>query len=431
MSYNHISTHAWCDPLTCFASISPLYPDIAFLYSSLRTSYSGGTSWLAFDALEQFEGEDVALLEHALANAHDTIPTYFGYLAYEFGRPLAPHQKPSFIALPQLRLTRFRHVLAFDHAHKTITHYGNDPLTLNLAALASDTTHDQPYPFESAPPAIASLSSSMSKAYYREQVEATLDEIHAGNFYQANITRKFMGSWKKPLTRGEKTHLFEQLCHISPAPYSAYLGFSDADILSSSPELFLKATDGELVTRPIKGTMPKDAKVGALQASSKNQAENLMIVDLMRNDLSKVAKLGSVHVPELFSVDNFATLQHLSSSITAHLAPDKQLIDVIHALFPAGSMTGAPKHRVMQWCAHAEGVQRGVYSGALGWFAKQRCELSVVIRTLITHGKKFEFQVGGGIVSDSDAHDEWQETMTKARGIAQTLGIHLEELRNI
>ncbi len=422
----HLHAHDWCHPLDCLHSLAAQYPTLAFLYSGLKTSYSGDMSWLGFDAIEQFEGDDPTLLRHATSTSHATLPSWFGYLSYEFGRTIPTTIKPSTISLPKLRLTRFRHVLQFDHVRQTIRRHSVDNSSFDLQRYIA------PKELDFTPPHVTSISSNMNQSYYRQHIEETLEAIRSGSFYQANITRKFMGRWGDIPSREEMSQLFHQLSYVSPAPYSAFITYPDTTILSSSPEQFLKIdADGTLTTRPIKGTSSLDNQADTLASSLKNRAENLMIVDLMRNDFAKVTNLGSVRVPHLFEVDNFKTLRHLSSTITGKLRPDLTIADAILACFPAGSMTGAPKQRVIQWCEKTEGIQRGVYSGAIGWLSRHTCEFSVVIRTLIAQNDQFEFQVGGGIVNDSDAYDEWEETMTKSRGIAQALGIHLEDLRNI
>src|SRR5262249_45812905 len=155
-----------------------------------------------------------------------------------------------------------------------------------------------------------------------------------------------------------------------------------------------------------------------LAASEKDRAENLMIVDLMRNDLARSCEPGSVHAGQLFEVSSYATLHHMASTITGQKRQGLSTLDAVRHCFPPGSMTGAPKHRAMQWCLAHEGVQRGVYSGALGWFGGDgSCDLSVVIRTLVVQGNRFEFQAGGGIVADSEPLAEWRELLAKTRGI--------------
>lgn len=385
-------------PLERAAHLHRVGEDFALLFSGLKLSYSGDRSLLAYNAAETIT-----------ADRFDTIPTegqWFGWLGYglRHDTEMLPHDRSSHISLPPLCLTRFNNVETFPHRKG----------------------------HEEAPEKkewVATLSSNMTRTEYLEKVQATIEQIHAGNFYQANITRKFYGELK-PGASPET--IFRRLCSASPSPYSTWIRMGDAHILSSSPELFLKITpDGRMVTRPIKGSAPPSTQVAALQSSPKDRAENLMITDLMRNDFSHVARKGSVRVSELFGTDSFSTIHHLSSTVEAELAPEHSVRDAIRACFPPGSMTGAPKIAAMQWCSKMEGMERNVYSGAIGWIAPDACELSVVIRTLVIEGSRFEFQVGGGIVADSDAEAEWRETMTKARGITQALGIEEEHIASL
>jgi anthranilate/para-aminobenzoate synthase component I len=211
-------------------------------------------------------------------------------------------------------------------------------------------------------------------------------------------------------------------------------------ILSSSPESFLHITqEGTVSTRPIKGTARRsgDATADAtiyheLANSTKNRAENLMIVDLMRHDLSHHCESGSIAVEDLFKITEHPHLYHMVSTVTGQKKPEASTLDLIQACFPPGSMTGAPKIAAIRWCQKMEQMQRGIYSGALGWIHSDgSADLSVVIRTLLLDGNRFEFQVGGGIVADSTPESEWEETLTKATGIASTLGISLDALREI
>ncbi len=374
--------------------------DFALLLSSLRTSYSGTRSLLASGVAERIEGEDYSALRPALTQGE-----WFGWLGYgmRHATESLPKDAPSIISLPSLCMTRF---LQMDEMTDAPDFFAN--------AVYDKTS------------SVASLASSMTQIQYLDKVAATIERIRAGHLYQANITRKFYGTLRDDASPGE---IFARLCRISPAPYSAWLKAGDVHILSSSPELFLRITpDGAMTTRPIKGSASIDTAPEDLRHSPKDRAENLMIADLMRNDFSRVAVSGSVCVSELFGVDSFPTIHHLSSTVEARLAPSYTVLDAISACFPPGSMTGAPKIAAMRWCSKMEGMERGIYSGALGWLRSDACELSVVIRTLVIQGNRFEFQVGGGIVADSDPASEWRETLTKARGIAGALGIEQEEL---
>jgi para-aminobenzoate synthetase component 1 len=274
----------------------------------------------------------------------------------------------------------------------------------------------------------------MTRAQYEAKVAQIVRRIHAGELYQANLTRKFYGSFTD--IPGSFA-LFERLCAASPAPYSAYIKAGDSAILSSSPERFLRIEpDGSVTTRPIKGSIGRSADASAdaaakqaLAKSAKDRAENLMIVDLMRNDLARISIPGSVQVDGLFEITSHPHVHHMASTVSAHKEPHIPPLDVIKACFPPGSMTGAPKIRAIRLCTELERLERGVYSGALGWLGGDgSADLSVVIRTLILQGRRFEFQVGGGIVADSTPEGEWRETIVKARGIAGALGIPVERL---
>jgi para-aminobenzoate synthetase len=277
----------------------------------------------------------------------------------------------------------------------------------------------------------------MTKAEYLTRVQHILDAINRGDLYQANLTRKFYGSFA---TVPCPARLFMRLAHVSPAPYSALLKFGNRAIVSSSPERFLQlGEDGQVEARPIKGSAPRAADAGedkdirdALANNPKDRAENLMIVDLMRNDLARGCVIGSVRTEALFEVTTYATVHHMSSTISGQRRPDVTPLELVAQCFPPGSMTGAPKIHAMKLCSALEPRARGIYSGAIGWFGGDgAADLSVVIRTLVVDGERFEFQVGGGIVADSTPEGEWRETLTKARGLAAALHIPIEQLAEL
>jgi para-aminobenzoate synthetase component 1 len=231
---------------------------------------------------------------------------------------------------------------------------------------------------------------------------------------------------------GDAFDLYQTLRQLSPAPYSGWLNLPDVAIASSSPECFLRMDSNRWVTtRPIKGTRPRslDAQLDAclaseLAASAKDRAENVMIVDLMRNDLSKVCELESVSVPELFRVESYATVHHLVSTVRGRLRADCDVIDLVRACFPPGSMTGAPKLAAMQLLDRLEPVRRGVYSGALGYFdLRGGCDLAVVIRTLLVAGGRAWLHAGGGVVADSQADAEYAESLAKARAMLGAIAL--------
>lgn len=425
MSWKLLAQHAWQTPLA-FAARLRAEKDWALLYSGRAEVWSGRYSYLFVEPAYHATGSHWRDLPPVAQNTGE-LPDWVGYLGYGmrtddgFARNAdAP------ITLPDFYLTRYARLLRFDHEAETIDEYGRfDAIAPRAFAAPSQGNTDH---------AIAKLSSNMTRTRYTDAVRATVAAIEAGDFYQANITRKFFGSFA---AMPDSFSLFERLCAASPAPYSAYINHGGTAILSSSPECFLTiAGDGTITSRPIKGSSRRGVNAEedvilreALRASEKNLAENLMIVDLMRHDLAQVSAVGSVRVAEQSALYSYATIHHLVSTVQAVKQPGKHAYDVVRACFPPGSMTGAPKRAAMQWCSAQEGMERGVYSGAIGWFgADDRCDLSVVIRTLVIDGQQFEFQVGGGIVAESTPEDEWRETLVKARGIAQALGISEAEL---
>lgn len=269
------------------------------------------------------------------------------------------------------------------------------------------------------------LSSTTSTAEYEEAVARVIGAIRDGDVYQVNLSQRFTAR-----VTAAPLDIHRELRRRSPAPYGAVVRAGDATILSSSPERFLRVTpDGGIEARPIKGTRPRgddaatDARLAAeLRASAKDRAENLMIVDLLRNDLSRVCRPGSIRVPELFRLDSWATVHHLVSVVRGRLREGVGPEDLLRATFPCGSVTGAPRIRAMEMIAALEHVARGPYCGAIGYFGfGGEIDLSVAIRILVAHAGRVDFHAGGGIVADSDPADEYRETLAKARAIIGSL----------
>lgn len=265
---------------------------------------------------------------------------------------------------------------------------------------------------------------NMDKDTYLNSVRRIKEYIRTGDIYQANMTQRF-----ETELRDEPVALYKKLRDINPAPFASYLDFGDGQIVSSSPERFLKVRDGKIETRPIKGTLPRGATPEEderlkqeLQNSKKDRSELLMIVDLERNDLSRVAKTGTVEVPELFVIESYATVHHLVSTVTAELREDLSVVDLLEASFPGGSITGAPKIMAMKVIDELEPTQRNIYTGSTGYLDfNGNADLNIVIRTIICKNDKAYFQVGGGIVWDSDEYKEYDETLDKARALMNAL----------
>jgi len=274
-------------------------------------------------------------------------------------------------------------------------------------------------------------TSSLNKQQYAKGFEKIKDYIHDGDCYQVNFSQCF----SVPV-QGDSWVAYQTLRKSNPAPYAAYLNMPFAQILSCSPELFIQVRGGAVKTKPIKGTLPRGATkkedeqlTQALINSQKNRAENLMIVDLLRNDLGKNCKIGSIQVPEIFQIESFATVHHLVSTVTGTLAPNTDAIALLRGCFPGGSITGAPKHRAMEIIEELEPHRRGVYCGAIGYISFDgNLETNIAIRTLTASKGEMEFLAGGGIVADSIMEDEYQEIRHKAAAMFELL--KYQDIRN-
>jgi para-aminobenzoate synthetase component 1 len=259
-----------------------------------------------------------------------------------------------------------------------------------------------------------------------EAVEKVREYIRNGDIFQANLSQRFEVSLAT-----NPYAIYRRLRSINPAPFAAYLNFDDVKIISASPERFLKL-DGDIIqTRPIKGTRPRgktavedERLANELLSSEKDRAENVMIVDLERNDLGRVASYGSVIVPELTALESYATVFHLTSTVEGRLADGKDRVDLLKATFPGGSISGAPKVRAMEIIEEIEPTRRSVYTGAIGYLGFDGgMDLNIAIRTIMAVRNKMYFQAGGGIVFDSDPESEYNETLDKASALMQALGI--------
>ncbi len=282
------------------------------------------------------------------------------------------------------------------------------------ASPASAAGHD-------APP----LTSTFTKERYLSAVQRIKEYLAAGHIYQANLSQRFT----LPFT-GDPWPVYLRLRDVNPAPFAAYLEFPDVTVLSASPEEYLRVEGGHVETRPIKGTRPRGTTVEAdailareLLASEKDRAENIMIVDVLRNDLGRACKIGSVKVPSLLAVEQHPTVHHLVSTVTGELPEGVNAVDLLRACFPGGSVTGAPKIRAMEVIEELEPTRRGIYCGAIGYLGfNGTMNTSIAIRTMVAANGTLSFSAGGGIVSDSDPEAEYQETLDKARGLMWALG---------
>ena len=324
-----------------------------------------------------------------------------GFLSYDWGRALEPRafsrpRAENQTPLPDVRVTFFRHLESAP----------SPPANENLARRYSAENELE------------------ADSKYLQDVARVQDFIARGDIYQANLTRRF--EQNLACTPRE---LYERLRAGHAVNFGAFLAWDDWQIVSNSPERFVRLRGRELLAQPIKGTIARgktpdeDAQLReTLRVSPKDRAENVMIVDLLRNDLGRVCEWGSVRVPRLWAIETFGTLHHLVSDVSGVLREDLDGLDVLRALFPCGSITGAPKIRAMQILDELEPVARGVAMGALGyWKFDGDMDWNVAIRTVTCRAGRAEFHCGGGIVADSRAEDEWRELQLKARALRTAL----------
>lgn len=352
-----------------------------------------------------------------------------GYFGYDLARRIEhlPARARDAERIPDMAVGIYDWAVVVDHSERRawLAGQGRDPDTdckwSSLLRLFTDTPPErQRAPFQVTSP----VTSNLTPQHYGRAFDRVLDYIRAGDCYQVNLAQRFSAQ-----AQGDPWLAYQRLRLINPAPYSAYISTPYAQILSASPERFLRVEDALVETKPIKGTRPRvgharlDAeRIAELLASEKDRAENLMIVDLLRNDLSKNCELGSVKVPKLFDVESFATVHHLVSTVTGRLAPGRDAIDLLRGAFPGGSITGAPKLRAMQIIEELEPHRRGVYCGAIGYIGYDgNMDTNIAIRTLVHSRGTVRFWAGGGIVADSRREAEYQETFDKAAALLSLL----------
>lgn len=375
-----------------------------------------------------------ALLAEALGPERPGVPGLpfaggaIGYFGYDLARRLErlPSLAQDAEGLPDMAVGLYDWALVADHAARRTRLVARDPAALDeyaglfAAALADGRPARSRGRFRVREP----VRSNLSRADYLHALARIRRYLLDGDCYQVNFAQRFAVP-----AEGDPWDAYLGLRALNPAPFGAYLETPDWAILSSSPERFLQVADRLAETRPIKGTRPRGADpledrrlAESLSASAKDRAENLMIVDLLRNDLGKVCAIGSVQVPALFEVESFARVHHLVSTVRGRLAEGRRAVDLLRACFPGGSITGAPKRRAMEIIEELEPHRRGVYCGAIGYLGFDGAmDTNIAIRTLVYSGGVARLWAGGGIVADSHPESEYRETYHKAAPLLDLL----------
>jgi len=437
------------DPLDAVDALAGL-PGAFLLHSGLP---DGRARWSFFgaDPFASFAGGDweraVTLWRRIASRRRGRADAPFtggavGYLAYDFGRRLEklPSHAHDDLALPDFALGFYDVVGAFDHSTGTACLFATglpaegaeglararrrlDAFELRLAGRRAGPA---PYPRCVTAPA----QSTFGRSEYCRAVERIREHIRSGDIFQAHLSQR----WTVPVEgRAPETlasALIERLSLLSPAPHAAFLALGNHAIASASPERFLELRGRRVETRPIKGTRPRGATPetdaalrSELEASAKDRAENVMIVDVLRNDLGRVCEAGSVRAERLCEVETFPQVFHLTSTVTGALRAGLDALDLMTACFPGGSITGAPKIRAMEILEDLEPVRRHIYTGSIGYLDwSGDADWSIAIRTALVTPRAIHYAAGGGITADSEPEAEYQETLDKAAGLEAAIG---------
>jgi para-aminobenzoate synthetase component 1 len=463
------------DPVDVFRRLADL-PHVVFFDSPMRHPRLGRYSFIAADPVEWLsvpaDGSDALgrlvnrsndcrlnwpNSQSTIHNPQSNLPPFQGGWAGMFGYELArsleavPAAATDEFQIPALAVGLYDVVAAFDHeqhaawlisqglpeidpqarrdrAVERLSQF-RERLSDRSAAPKSNSSTSPMLPVDALAPQFHipghdGLTSNFSAANYQQAVKRTIDYIHAGDAFQVNLSQRLLHPATAPTI-----DLYCRLRERNPAPFAGYLDGGDWQIASASPERFVRVDDGHVETRPIKGTRARAQRPEAdlfagdeLRASDKDRAENVMIVDLLRNDLSRTSLPESVHVSQLCGLETYEYVQHLVSVVESQLRPDATPIDLLRTSFPGGSVTGAPKIRAMEIIAELEPTVRGAYCGSLGYIGLDgRMDTSILIRTITASRGWWQLPVGGGIVAQSNPREEYEETWHKAAGMLRAL----------
>lgn len=460
MFYPLIKEILYQNPLLIFSQFANC-PNSVFLDSAQRMKNCGRFSFIAVDPFltmkskngiihlndEIFSGDPFQLLEKKLSFfsllPHADLPPFqggmvgfFSYDLYQHLENIAVNQLDD-MEFPDLAVGFYDLVIAFDHEIKrawifssgypiTETKEREMRATIRAKWLIKEIEKSTNFSFTHSFCQEKDIHANFSQASYETAVQTVKEYILAGDIFEANISQRFSAILPENFAAFA---LYQRLREINPATFSAYLNFGDSILASASPERFLKLQNDHVETRPIKGTRSRShnpeedlRNADELMHSEKDRAENVMIVDLLRNDLSRVCHDHSVKVPQLCGLESYASVHHLVSVVTGQLQPQYSVIDLFRATFPGGSITGAPKIRALEIIAEIEPTRRGPYCGCIGYIGFDGVmDTSITIRTFAIKNNKVTFQAGGAVVLDSDPLAEYEETLTKARALRRAL----------
>lgn len=461
MHYPVIQEIPYQDPLAVFACFAQ-QDGAVFLDSAQLRENCGQYSFIAVDPFltllskngviqlndQWFRGDPFAVLAENLTKFHlltiANLPPFQGGAAGYFSYDLYQHlekvhgQQLDDMHFPDLAIGFYDLVIAFDHLLQQAWIFSSGyPIQEKTARVmqAKERISWLQARLNSIPvlPALSTImldrdaiETSFTAHDYQAAISRIIDYILAGDIFEANLTQRFKALLPDKL---HSFDLYRRLRFLNPAPFAAYMQFANTVLASASPERFLKLTQGKVETRPIKGTRPRGktkmediALADELINSAKDRAENVMIVDLMRNDLSRVCEYHSVNVPQLCGLESYATVHHLVSIITGQLQLGQQAVDLLRATFPGGSITGAPKIRAMEIIAELEPTYRGPYCGSIAYLGfNGDMDSSIVIRTFALKDNQVTFQAGGAVVADSNPGAEYDEVLIKANALCKAL----------
>ena len=364
-----------------------------------------------------------------------------GYCSYDVSRYVEPKlealpMNPDTIGTPDIYLLLCRELVVFDNLHGTVTlisHYDEDEKERDaqqrLDAMQEKMRQPLATPLDinlDAAVANPQFEVSFTEDDYKNAVRKVKKHILAGDVFQTVPSQRMSIYFDH-----DPVQLYRALRYINPSPYMIYLKLNDFDVVSSSPEVMARVEDRVVTVRPIAGTMPRGKSeeedrqlADKMLADEKEVAEHLMLIDLARNDIGRIAEIGSVKVTDSMIVERYSHVMHIVSNVIGRLASDQSCIDVLRATLPAGTLSGAPKIRAMEIINELEPVKRGIYAGAIGYFDWHgNMDTAIPIRTAVIRNKRLHIQAGGGIVADSDPDMEWQETLNKRKAIFQAIGM--------